>query len=332
VGRVLTFADPEIIKLASEKFVPVALDDWYQRRRKDAEGAFFRKVSDQGPRKSSGENGTRQGIYVFTASGKLLAFRNHQDPDVMRTVFRQALTAWNKLPSSEKDPGAVKIPDPAKVDSGFERKLPKDAVILNVFTRILDKDAKGDYSHGTCEFTGGDRAAHDRLWLTADEWKGLIPKNPKVGDQVSVPERVAMRIARFHLIDNTRGEPPHWEINQVRKAKLAVEVTRVTEQKIELKIVGDFLLATSADAKKVDRGFDLNLLGTIIVDRAKQRIERFDMVGLGDHWGAGPYTRQARPGRMPLGVAFELSPGDTPSDQVPPQGARSLQLYLRAER
>ena len=47
----LAFSDPEIIKLATEDFVPVTGDDWYQRRRQDAEGEFFRKVADQGPRK-----------------------------------------------------------------------------------------------------------------------------------------------------------------------------------------------------------------------------------------------------------------------------------------
>lgn len=58
-----------------ERFIPVTGDDWYRRRRDDAVGRFFRAVSDQGPRK--GRDQTRQGLYVLTASGKLLAFRNH---------------------------------------------------------------------------------------------------------------------------------------------------------------------------------------------------------------------------------------------------------------
>ena len=37
-GRAFAFADPEIIRLAQTAFVPVSADDWYQRRRKDAEG------------------------------------------------------------------------------------------------------------------------------------------------------------------------------------------------------------------------------------------------------------------------------------------------------
>ena len=52
--------------MAKEDFVAVSADDWYERRRQDAVGAFFRKVADQGPRKGAG-GGTRQGIYCLTA-------------------------------------------------------------------------------------------------------------------------------------------------------------------------------------------------------------------------------------------------------------------------
>ena len=86
MGRVSTFADPEVLKLTQTDFVPVSTDDWYTRRRQDFEGEFFRKVADQSPRK--GLNGaTRQGIYVFTADGELLAFKNNGgDAEDMKAV------------------------------------------------------------------------------------------------------------------------------------------------------------------------------------------------------------------------------------------------------
>jgi hypothetical protein len=328
---VLTFADAEVIRMAQERFVPVAGDDWYERRRKDAEGEFFRLVSDQGPRKSAGASGTRQGIYVFTASGKLLAFRNNHDPAVMRGMMQQALKAWNKLPASERDPGAVKVDDAKKVDAGFQRKLPEGGIVVNVFTRILDMSPKGDYCHATCEFTGGERSAHDRLWLTREDWLALIPKDAKPGVKIAVPERIVRRIARFHLVDDTRGEPPHWENKEIRQAELTLEVTKVDAGKIEMKLTGRFLLTTDADADKAERGFDAGAVGHLVANVAKDRLERFDLVVLGNHWGNGALTRGARPGRTPLGIAFELSPGDTPGDAVPPQGGRWLQGYFQAE-
>ena len=36
-GRALAFSDAEIVRMATEDYVPVACDDWYQRRRKDAD-------------------------------------------------------------------------------------------------------------------------------------------------------------------------------------------------------------------------------------------------------------------------------------------------------
>ena len=48
------FADPDIIRMANEEYVSVTGDDWYQRRRQDKEGEFFRKVADAAGRKGEG--------------------------------------------------------------------------------------------------------------------------------------------------------------------------------------------------------------------------------------------------------------------------------------
>src|SRR5262249_31647576 len=152
-----------------------------QRRRQDAEGEFFRGVADQGPRKGDGGS-TRQGIYVFTASGKLLAYRNHHDPAVMRGVLKQALRDWQKLPAAQRKAGAVAVADAGKVDTTHARTPPPGSLIVNIYTRILDRTASGEFCGGTSKFTGGDKAARDHLWLTEAEWKALIPANPRKGE------------------------------------------------------------------------------------------------------------------------------------------------------
>jgi hypothetical protein len=326
---VLTFADSEVIRLAREEFIPVTADDWYQRRRQDEEGAFFRSVADQGPRKGAGGS-TRQGIYLFTASGKLLAYRNHHDPAVMRSVLQQGLRDWKKLPAEQRQPGAVKVGDPGKLDATYHRAPPPGTVVVNVYTRILDRKDDG-YCVGACKTRGGDRAARDHLWLTAAESKALIPANPRKGDVVVVPPAVVARIARFHLLDNTRGEPPAWGRKEVRSAKLTSTVEDVSDRTVTLRLDGSVLLATGADPAKAARGFDVSLLGRVRYDVKKQVIDRFDAVALGEHWGEGTYTRGARPGRTPLGIAFELASGESAADRVPPQGARNLRGYLRAD-
>jgi hypothetical protein len=70
------------------------------------------------------------------------------------------------------------------------------------------------------------------------------------------------------------------------------------------------------------------MLGYVVVDRVKGRVERFDLVALGEHWGEGTFTRGARKGKQPFGVAFELARGDRPGDAVPPQGAREEREYF----
>ena len=155
--------------MAAEDYVAVAGDDWYQRRRDDAEGKFFRGVADQGPRKGQGGS-TRQGIYCFTADGKLLAYKNAgQAPDVMRDVLRQGLREWQKLPAERRQPGAVRVDELDKTDPIYSRTPPPGGLIVNVSTRILDRD-KGGWCRGTCERLGGDKAARDHLWLT-DLWQ-----------------------------------------------------------------------------------------------------------------------------------------------------------------
>jgi hypothetical protein len=313
--------------MATEDYVPVAADDWYQRRRDDAEGKFFRGVADQGPRKGEGGS-TRQGIYCFTADGRLLTYKNAGNhPDVMRDTLEFGLRQWRKLPEERRKPGAVEIPDAGKLDARFARTLPPGGLIVNVYTRILDHEQDA-FCRGTCPTQGGDAAARDHLWLTEAEWKALVPADPKPGDQVPLPAAVAERILRFHLTDNTRGEPPMWRRDEVRRHVLTLTVEEATPAAVRLRLDGTALLATRADAETADRGFDVRLLGYIGYDRAKKAIDRFDVVAVGDHWGAGQHTRRARAGWMPLGVAFELANGKSAGDLVPPQAAREIDAYF----
>lgn len=314
--------------MAKNDYIAVAGDDWYQRRRKDAEGEFFRRVADQGPRK--GEDGsTRQGIYLFTASGKLLGYKNAgQDTGVMRDVLKEGLNAWKKLPVGERTPGAIKVENIIKLDPHYNRRPPAEGVILTAYTRILERDRQGEYTAGTCEFQGGEHAARDHVWLSWGEWKSLVPADLRKGDKFPLPEAIADRLARFHLMDNTRGEPPFWKKEEVRASELTLTVEEANAGKVRLRLEGSVLLASAADVAKAERGFDVRVLGYVSYDGFKKALDRFDVVAVGDHWGEGTYTPGARPGRKPLGVVFELVKGDAALDQVPPQGAKELEEYF----
>lgn len=317
--------------MAAGDYVPVAADDWYQRRRQDAEGEFFRAVADQGPRKGEGGS-TRQGIYCLTAAGRLLAYKNAgQAPDVMREILRDGLAAWRALPEADRRPGAVAVPgDAGRVDDRYSRRPPEGGLVLDVFTRALDRNDDGkSYSDADCSLGGGDEAARDHLWLTRDEWRSLIPTQAVVGRSAPVPEAIVRRIARFHLVDDTRGEPPFWSGDEVRAAELTATVESATPAEIRLRLDGRALLATDADPSRAGRGYDARLLGYVNYDRKADALTRFDLVAVGDHWGEGPHTGGARPGRTPMGVALALVRGDSPTDSIPPQAAREANEYFR---
>jgi hypothetical protein len=328
---VSNFADPGVIKVVREHFVAVAADDWYARRRQDPEGEFFRGVANQGPRKGEGGS-TRQGIYLCTAGGRLLGYRNNRSPELMRSLLVQGLREWQRLPAAERQPGAIDVAPLAKVDPHFTRSAPAGSLILNVYTRILDHDADQQLCRGTCSKAGGDRAARDHLWIPEAEWKALIPSGAKAGDVLPVPKKLLLRVIRFHLMDNTRGEPPIWKRDEVRAGSMTVTVETVSAKEIKLRLDGTALLATAKDPKEASRGFDARLLGYIEYNVANKMIRSFDLIAVGDHWGEGTFTRGARPGRTPLGVAFRLTTGKAASDRVPPQGSREARAYLEPDR
>jgi hypothetical protein len=327
---VSAFSDSEIIRMATEDFVSVSADDWYQRRRKDSEGEFFTKVANQGPRKGQGGS-TRQGIYVLTADGELLSYKNAgQLAEVTRDELKRGLDKFRKLPANRREPGAVEVGEPGKLDPVYARIPPPGGLIVRVHTRILDRSGD-EYCKGTCKTLGGDASARDYLWLTKEEVKSLAPPKSEVAFAYEMPKPVADRIVRFHLVDNTRGEPPFWTSEQIRRATLVLTVTGVSADGIKLRLDGDVRLATNVDADNADRGYEAALRGELRYLPTKQTINRFDVAAVGEHWGEGTYTRGARPGRTLLGVAFGPVVGDRPADSVPPQGAREVNRYFGKE-
>jgi hypothetical protein len=328
-GRAFAFADPTIIKLATDKFVPCTADDWYQRRRQDAEGEFFRAVADQpGGRKGTGGS-TRQGIYCLTADGELLAYKNAgQDVASTREQLERALRKFAALPKSRTAPGAVDVAPLLKADPAFTRTPPAGGLVARVYTRILDaKD--GGYVKGTCPVTGGDKAARDYLWLTAEEVAALVPKAATVGTTVPLLPALARRLTRFHLVDNTRGEPNFWEDAEVRSEAFTLTVASATADAVELRIDGEATLATDADPDKADRGYIVRVRGDLRYRPAAKAFDRFDIAAVGDHWGEGDFTKNGeRPGRQPLGLMTELADPTVPADRVPPQAAREWRRYL----
>lgn len=321
VGRASAFADPEIIKMCQNDFIPVTGDDWYQRRRKDNEGKFFRTLTE-----AVGKQGhTYQGIYLFAADGTALAYKNSgHSAEFTRDMMREALAKFARLPAAK--PGAVKVEDAGVPDPNYSRSPPEGGLILKAYTRILDFKG-GAYAAGTCKALGGEKAARDHVWITKDEVKELTPAKAEVGFRYPVPPKLVDRLARYHLIDNTRGEPQLWNPQDVRAKRMTLVVTAATADAIDLRLDGEALLSTDADVAKAERGYEVRVFGVLRYRPAKGTFDRFDLTAVGTHWGEHSHNSPARPGKSLLGQSFELA-GEKPGDRVPPQGIRDLGAYL----
>ncbi len=322
VGRASAFADPDIIKMCQNDFIPVTGDDWYQRRRKDREGEFFRALTQ-----AVGKQGhTYQGIYLFAADGTALDYKNSgHSAEFTRDMMRAALAKFARLPAASRAPGAVKVEDAGKLDANYTRLPPEGGLILKAYTRILDFKG-GEYVQGTCKALGGEKAARDHVWITADEVKRLAPAKAEVGFRYPVTPTVVERLARYHLLDNTRGEPELWRPQDVRAKRMSLAVTAATADAIELRLDGEALMMTDADPAKAERGYEVRLVGSLRYLPAKGTFDRFDLTAVGTHWGEHSHNSPARPGKSLIGQSFELG-GDRPGDRVPPQAIRDRDGY-----
>ena len=294
LDRESTFADPAIVKLLQTRFIPVAIDQAYQRRQKDNEGKFYQKIANQGPRKVG--RGTTQGLYTADASGQLLAFTNNRGTSRVLGMMKGAL--------KKHRPMKVTAIAKGRPDARFNPKLPKGGLVVRVTSKVLAgyEEPENEYRRIFQQSLG-----RDNLWISAIEHAALA--------KGQLPQSLLKRIARFHLIDNTRGEPPMWESNEIKKLEGTVRNGRLRAT-VQLKTA------------KGDRGYEAELLGRIETKVGK--VTRLDIVAKGEFWGEGTYTRNAPKGRFPLAIAFTLADGKDAADTIPPQGSRGwLPGYMR---
>lgn len=341
-SRALAFSDPHVIELATTAFVPVAENCTYLQRQQDAEGEFFRQVAEQGHYGGRTDpTDTRQGIYACAADGTFLASVNTRAAEKMLDMMRRALDAWEarrstaQAPSAQPSPASPNgrgasepIPALFEADPRYVRQSPPGGISLKVYSRDLPRP-RGE-SAGAERDDWRLRAWNlDHAWLTADEVRSLIPSDPAAGKSYPVPWPIVRRLARFHLIDNVRGEVSMWREEDVKEAVLTATVERVDGARIAVRLAGRVLnkargawsIEGNGPAVGTERGYDAQLLGYAAFDRERAVVERFDLVAIGSRWGATQYNvRGDDLGPAPLGIAFELAAG-VAADRTPPQGS-----------
>ena len=281
------------------RFVPVAINQSLQRRQQDTEGEFYRKIAGQGPRNDF--ESTTQGFYIATASGDLLLYNNNRDPDKLQRLMKQKLTEFESRATSASSAAEIQT---EKLDPQYNVSAPEGGLVLRVRAKVLDGYEPTEDRWQRIFQTALSR---DNLWVSASEHKALV--------RGELPVSLRERIARFHLVDNTRGEPPMWKEKEIRNLDATLDNGQLN---------GTVRLETDGS----DRGYEAELKGFVEVQ--DDAVVRFDMVVLGEFWGDGPFTRGAPQGRFPLAISFTLADGTDVADRIPPQGSRGwLRGYLR---
>ena len=281
------------------------MDQACQRRQKDAEGTLYRRIAGQGPR--SDFQNTTQGFYIASPAGKLLLYNNNRDPKKLLRLMRESLREY-ELGSFAFDRDQVQAEVDAAAngqeDARYTLHPPEGGLVVRVHAKVLD-----GYSTpaNQSESLFQKAISRDNLWITPKEKAELVAGR--------VPATLQRRIARFHLVDNTRGEPPMWKAGEIKEMDLQIDKGT---------LVGSVRLETEDGS----RGYQAELRGHIRV--VGDNITGLDLVALGEFYGEGRYTQNAPDGKFPLAVAFQLADGTDVADAVAPQGARGwLDGYLK---
>jgi hypothetical protein len=331
VSRGLTYWNDETIKLIKEHFVAASVPTWVCRA-STPEGEFLR-----------GANVHKQWVtssgYMtcLSASGKMIGHR----------PCKEVLEEFNKLPESERKPGAVKVAD-TKPSEMVIPSPPEGGLVLRVHARFLARDEDGNLRRALTTDFPLMREKPDVMkswalflqpntecmWMTSEEWQSLIPADPVKGDRITVAPIVAERLARFHLTPQraTTSEGGIISKRSVKSASLAAVVEDVSPQQIRLNLEGFVHWGSDYDEAKATtpngplaQGFATRLHGRLVYDRTRKAFTRFDVVAPGEVWGRwgdanGKSMYVERPGRSPFGFALELATGDSPTDRIPPGG------------
>ena len=273
----------------------VAIDQWYTRRQKDAEGDFYRKVAGQSPQNNF--NSTTQGLFACGADGKLLGFTNNRSPEWVKAMLKKSLAAFQP---AEVAPLVNPKPDP-----NYAYRPPEGGLVATVSSRVLAGYEAPAFVEA--KFFQ-DSLGRDVLWIRKDEREALA--------RGELMESLKRRIATYTLLDNTRGEPQPWEPAHIKK--------------LEMSLKGGVLTGTAhLETASGDRGYKADLRG--VVESKDGKVTRFDVVANGPAWGASGCTETAKPkDKFTLAVSYRLASGTDEADKVMPQGAKSwLPEYLK---
>lgn len=310
--------------------VPVADQLDHLESGTDFESRFLQKAHKQ----SHPDNYSFQGIYLAAPNGALMAGSHEAVHDMKKIekILQQGLEKWKKLPPKDrllpKEVFAKAIAERGGREGRGQKQYPQDGLVLRLFCRdlpgspvpapIYKKLWNSDYA-----------------WFRKEEALAFVPSKLTPGSKKTVQRDLVERLARFHLLDAVRGSEAPYPKKAVEEAQLTAEVVAVEGDRVSLRFdgrtrtsqTGKFFtqntIGTAWKAPEVqNRGYDAKLLGRAVYDRKEHKFVSFELLAVGDRWGATSENGRVADGAIcmqpaPMGVVFELA-GNSPAERVPP--------------
>lgn len=237
---------------------------------------------------------TAQGFYVAGADGKAYGFNNNRTVDRVLGLMDKGLREFKQDP-----PASIEL-NSSDLSSSFQRAPSEPVETLRIYSRIRP------LPEGCDELNKG--IGRDTIWVYPGDLQEIAGKTGKF----AMPSAIAKRIARFHLVDNVRGEPDFWSDAQVKR----IDVTVTAKGNGAYAFSGPFAMETSDGA----RGLKGNLEGELKLDPSGEKLVRFKAYAEATAWGAGTYTPKPPEGHFPLVFAI-VDVHDELAKVTPPQAA-----------
>ena len=157
-----------------------------------------------------------------------------------------------------------------------------------------------------------------------------MPGEFKPGRTHQVPRPLVERLARFHFLDNVRGQTSPFPARAIEAATLTSRITAVHGDVVSLRLEGrtkavqkgDWSIRGYRDMNRPsiqERGLEMKLLGSARFDRNQGRFVGFEVVAVGTRWGGTQYNGRGNDlAPAPFGVVLSLA-GESRAERVAPE-------------
>jgi hypothetical protein len=267
------------------------------------------------------------GFIVVAAGGKLV-----KNVEGGVENLRELVKAYRGLPEADRKPELPKSAGKENPDE-MPPTPPSGGLTLIVYNTPLEQTSGGELIRARKLTAPGPSwpletpiTLNDLLWLTRAEAQALVPQNPQKGQKGRVPETAQRRLFMYEGYDWECGYQN--DVLPFREGDLTWTVEEVDSKEVVMRLEGFSKVGGGPEEMKKcscrsahdcnHYGSDLDYHGFMKIDRSKNAIVEFRLVGLGET--RTKYNRRiekydAQVHQVPTGLVIELA-SDSPVNRT----------------